>query len=123
METLLKDLRFAVRGLRRTPGFTIAAVLALALGIGETTAIFSVVHAVLMQSLGWGEESRLISISDSYSSRNQVIGGALSPPEVLDFRTIPLFDSSGGFNDSTAALQGERAERVKVGQVTAGSLP
>ncbi|MFN2547828.1 MAG: ABC transporter permease, partial [Myxococcales bacterium] len=120
METLLKDLRFAVRGLKRTPGFTIAAVLALALGIGATTAIFSVVHAVLLQSLGWGEESRLISVSDVYKGRGVEMGGAMSPPEVLDLRAIPLFESSGGFSSSSSALIGDRAERVKVGQVTAG---
>jgi putative ABC transport system permease protein len=119
MDTLLKDLRFAVRGLRRTPGFTIAAILALALGIGATTAIFSVVHAVLMQSLGWGEESRLIAISDSYKGRG-FEGGTLSPPEVFDLRALPLFEQSGGFNSSTAGLLGEVAERVKVANVTAG---
>jgi predicted permease len=120
MDTLLKDLRFAVRGLKRTPGFTIAAVLALALGIGATTAIFSVVHAVLMQSLGWGEESRLISVTDVYKGRGVESGGAMSPPEVLDLRSIPLFESSGGYAGASAALLGERAERVRIGNVTAG---
>jgi len=66
MDGLFRDLRFALRGLLRTPGFTVAAVLALALGIGATTAIFSVVHAVLLRSLGWGEESRLISIRGNF---------------------------------------------------------
>ena len=66
MDSLLRDFRFAFRGLIRTPGFTAAAVLALALGIGATTAIFSVVHAVLMRSFGWGEESRLVSIRGNF---------------------------------------------------------
>jgi ABC-type antimicrobial peptide transport system permease subunit len=120
MDSMLRDLRFAVRGLLRTPGFTAAAVLALALGIGATTAIFSVVHAVLLQSLGWGEESRLIAVSDVYAGRGVMTGGTLSPPEAFDLRGIPLFDNSGGFASSTAALQGERAERVRIGQATAG---
>jgi len=63
MDTFLRDLRFAVRGLLKTPGFTVVAVLALALGIGATTAIFSVVHAVLMKSLGYAAEDRVISVS------------------------------------------------------------
>ncbi|MGZ6144195.1 MAG: ABC transporter permease, partial [Myxococcales bacterium] len=120
MESLVKDARFAVRGLLRTPGFTVAAVLALALGIGATTAIFSVVHAVLMKSLGFGEESRLIAVSDIYAGRGITGGGTLSPPEALDLRSIPLFESSGGFAGATAALRGDRAERVELGQVTAG---
>src|SRR5204862_5060780 len=85
METLLKDLRFAVRGLRRTPGFTIAAVLALALGIGATTAIFSVVHAVLMQSLGWGEESRLFAVHSDFPG-HKLHDLGVSPPEFYDLR-------------------------------------
>ena len=73
MDGLLRDLRFAARGLLRTPGFTAAAVLALALGIGATTAIFSVVHAVLLRSLGWGEESRLVSIRGNFPDRKSVV--------------------------------------------------
>ena len=60
MDGFLRDLRFAIRGLLRTPGVSIAAVLALALGIGATTAIFSVVHALLLRSLGFGDESRVV---------------------------------------------------------------
>jgi hypothetical protein len=51
METLLRDSRHAVRGLRRAPAFTFATVLTLALGIGATTSIFTLVHAVLLKSL------------------------------------------------------------------------
>src|SRR5438105_7469458 len=119
MDTLLRDLRFAVRGLLRTPGFTIAAVLALALGIGATTAIFSVVHAVLLRSLGFEDESRVISVS-AYQKGFGWTNGPISPPETVDLRSFPLFEASGAFARKTAALQGDLAESVDVGMVTAG---
>src|SRR5438105_10926173 len=112
METLLRDLRFAVRSLSRTPGFTAAAVLALALGIGATTAIFSVVHAVLLRSLGWGEESRLVAVRGNFYAQN-LVDIWVSPQEYKDLQASPLFSSVGVYYADTAALQGERAERVK----------
>jgi putative ABC transport system permease protein len=120
MDGLLRDVRFAIRGLSRTPGFAAAAVLALALGIGATTAIFSVVNAVLLRSLGWGDESRLVSVYRTYLG----IGngkGTLSVGEVYDLEEARSLESSGAFNSGTAALQGsDRAERVAIGRVTSG---
>jgi len=72
MDAVLRDLRYAVRMLLRTPGVTVAAVLALALGIGATTGIFSVVHAVLLRSLGWGEESRLVAVRGNFEAQNLI---------------------------------------------------
>jgi putative ABC transport system permease protein len=72
MDAVLRDLRYAVRMLLRTPGVTAAAVLALALGIGATTSIFSVVHAVLLRSLGWGEESRLVAVRGNFEAQNLI---------------------------------------------------
>src|SRR4051812_16793662 len=122
MDTLLRDLRFAVRGLLRTPGFTAAAILALALGIGATTAIFSVVHAVLLRSLGWGEETRLVSLTTTFTGLG-IVRGTLSVPELYDLRDADFLEAFGGYNDSTSALQGsERAERVRTAMVTSGFL-
>lgn len=64
LEDLRRDVPYAIRGLRRTPGFTVAAVLTLGLGIGATTAILSVVHTVLVRPLPYPESDRLVRITE-----------------------------------------------------------
>lgn len=80
MHTIGQDLKFALRMLRKNPGFTAVALLTLALGIGANTCIFSVVHTVLLEPLPYPESSRLISIMQT-DSRDGERGGPLSFPK------------------------------------------
>jgi predicted permease len=66
MQTLLRDLRYAVRQLRNSPGFTVTAVLTLALGVGATTAIFSCVYGLLLKSLPFRDANSIVALSETH---------------------------------------------------------
>src|SRR5271169_4361765 len=69
IEALGQDLRYAVRGLRKTPGFTLVVVLTLAVGIGATTAVFSVINGVLLRPLPYPDQGRLVAVSNLFPDR------------------------------------------------------
>lgn len=96
MSGLAQDIRYALRQLRKSPGFTVVAVAILALGIGANTAIFSAVYAVLLKPLPFKDADRLVFIRQQNPSRGWT-NNPISPPEVLQWR-----DQSGAFEDVAA---------------------
>jgi putative ABC transport system permease protein len=127
--TLGQDLRYALRTLRRTPGFTAVAVLTLGLGIGATTTIFSVVHAVLMKPLPYRDPERIASIWVDLGVGNQSLP-AVSPLDFLDYRQRATqfegFAAATGPQGSSGALRTPtmaETERVDVTPVTANLFP
>ncbi len=68
IESFVQDVVYGSRLLRRTPGFTLAAVLTLALGIGASTAMFSILHSVLLRPLPYPQPERLVSLAEKHVS-------------------------------------------------------
>src|SRR4051812_38361330 len=101
MDNLLRDLKYSLRRLQKTPAFTAVVVLTLALGIGANTAIFSVVNAVLLRPLGFREPDRLVTINHFYNS-----------PE-LNFLEAPV--SAIGFRDYRDKTRSFEAVAVETG--------
>ena len=85
METLFRDVQYGIRMLLRMPGFTIAALIALALGIGANTAIFSVVNAVLLRPLKFEQSDQLVMVWEKRMQLGRV-RNVVSPPDFKDWR-------------------------------------
>src|SRR6266853_1825616 len=109
MENTMQDLRFALRGLSKAPGFALAAIATLALGIGANTAIFSVVSGVLLRPLPFVHPERLVQIYES-QPRDRLQGGFDGPVVYGDFeewRTrSSLFEGMASYTKSSRNLQG-----------------
>ena len=122
---VLQDVRYAARLLMRSPGFTLAAILMLALGIGATTAIFSIVDAVLLKPLPYPAADRLMAVWETDRDSGTMREPA-AVPDFIDFRShSKAFESFGGiiaaeFNLTPA---GAEPERLAGGYVTSELLP
>ncbi len=126
MEELWRDVRFAARTLRKSPGFTLIAIATLALGIGANTAIFSVIHAVLLRPLPYPQAERLVFLTEWSEQVNNMSFSVANLKDVRDQNTV--FESLVGFNSQNFILTGTGAarsttgesERVNGRQVTSG---
>src|SRR5215813_4113878 len=116
---MFNDLRYTVRMLVKTPGFTIAAVATLGLGIGASTAMFSVVNAVLLRPFPYQKPGRLALIREAIPK----LGGGsvpVSAPDVLDFQRLNhVFEKVAGFENLSMDLSGvNEPERLAVARVS-----
>jgi putative ABC transport system permease protein len=118
MDTLLQDVRYAIRGLRASPGFALLTVVTLALGIGANAAIFSVVNGVVLRPLSYPTPERLVFVSSQFPG----LGFDkfwVSAPEFIEFREMNnAFESVGAFTVSAANLGTERPSRPVTAFVT-----
>ena len=113
-----QDLRYGVRMLLKSPGITFVVVMALALGIGANTAIFSVVDAVLLRPLPYPESDRLVSLNETSKAMDEI---SISYPNFVDWRNQnQVFEKIGVYNRDSYNLTGMgEAERIVTGQVSA----
>jgi predicted permease len=122
LETLLQDLRFSLRMLRKNPGFTAVAILTLALSIGANTALFSIVNAVLLNPLPYDQPYRLLAV---YARTPQFKFSSISYPNFLDWRRDNrTFAALAAFRGENFNLTGMGTpERVDAEMVSATFFP
>src|SRR5215216_2672780 len=122
METILQDVRVALRGLRRSPGFAFTSIATLALGIGATTAIFTALSAVLLKPLPYPNPEQLYSLRTDLTD-GRVTTGLLSGGEIYRLNDPKLStERAAGFQpgDLTLLSADETPSRVTVYAVTEG---
>src|SRR5579875_3136710 len=102
--TIVQDLRYAVRQLRHNPGFALTAILTLALGIGATTAVFSVVEQMLLRQLPYREADRIVALQTLFTDRQHQIP-RLPGGDYLDVRASPAFAATAYYEAYEQGVQ------------------
>jgi len=112
------DLKFALRSLRKNLGFTLVAVVVMALGIGANTAVFSVVNAVLLKPLAYRDPDRMVTLSSLW--RKSGGHGQVSAPDFHDWHNQSTAFSAMAYydDDSAAVMSGTSAEYVHIAEAT-----
>jgi len=103
---MFSDIRYAVRSLLNNPGFSLVAVLALAIGIGANTAIFTVVNAVLLRPLPFGEPDRLYRIAAAPQNRPDAVINMADPAVLSLQKETTTFEAIGSYNGGMKSLTG-----------------
>lgn len=117
MNTVLHDLRFSLRQLRRTPAFTLMMVVMLTLGAGAVALIFSVVYSVLLRPLPYRESERLVKLSPLLANGQE---GAASLLNFLDMRAQSRsFSAMAAYSDQNSSLQTSAGDSTRIHVVTA----
>jgi putative ABC transport system permease protein len=124
METLLKDIRYGIRGLLKRPGFTVIALITLALGIGANTAIFSVVNAVLLRPLPFQKPEELVIVWEDATFAG-FPHNTPAPANYVDWKTQnqSFVDMAASHEDSFNLTGDGEPERVSAYSVTANFFP
>src|SRR5271156_448263 len=119
MESLIQDLKYAVRVLLKSPGFVLIAVVTLALGIGANSALFSVVNGVLLRPLPFPRPSELVVLSEKTANFDSM---SIAYPNFQDWqRSNSSFSSVAAYRNDDFSITGSgEAERVRVGMISAG---
>src|SRR5450755_3205500 len=122
MQTLWQDLKYGIRMLAKSPGFTAASIICLALGIGATTAIFSIVNAVLLRSLPYAHADRLVRVYSEFPTFKKFW---ISAPELVDLRRdSKSWDTFEAWVNQGVNLTGSsELVRATASYVTGGLLP
>lgn len=122
IENVNQDVRYSARALRKSPGFTIVAVLTLALGIGLNTAMFSILDTVLIRPLPYAQSSRLVKVEGFDVTSGEILGTA-SYPDFADWSTDnPLFSSLSAYEERTFNLVGSSEPEHIRGEVVSHEL-
>jgi putative ABC transport system permease protein len=124
MDSLLKDIRFAIRSLLKRPGFTAIAVITLALGIGANSAMFTTVNAVLLRPLPYPESDRIVLL-EGVNPGKGITQSNMSMPDLADWQSqTTVFEKIAGFISGGSLLtSGDETERVRGASVTSDFFP